>query len=41
MGKGFLIYAVHDLLSIYYIDEESCHPLSETPPVLYIKHLSK
>ena len=28
-------------LSIWYIDKESCHRLSETPAILYMKHLSK
>ena len=31
----------HDSLSMYYIDKESCHRLSETPPILCVKHVSK
>ena len=31
----------HDSLSIVCMNKESCHRLSETPPILYIKHLSK
>ena len=29
----------HDSLSMYYIDKESYHRLSETPPILCIKHV--
>ena len=31
----------HDYLSLYYTNKESCHRLSETPPIVCIKHLSK
>ena len=31
----------HDSLSTYYIDKKSCHRLSETPPILCMKHVSK
>jgi len=29
----------HDSLSVYYVDKESCHHLSEIPPILCIKHV--
>ena len=31
----------HDSLSIYYIDKELCHRISETVPILCIKHVLK
>ena len=31
----------HDSLHTYFIDKESCHRLLKTPPILFIKHMSK
>ena len=31
----------HDSSSMCYLDKESCHCLSETTPILCIKHVSK
>ena len=32
---------LHDSLSLFYRDKESCHRLSETTPILCIKYVSK